>query len=333
MKEKMKKKVLLVSLLTGIVVLILKVYSVYLTGSVALKSDALESVVNIVASFFALGAVVFAGRPADQEHPYGHGKIENFSAVFEGGLIAVASCLIIYDAIHKLFVPTPIHSLNLGLLVNFVAGAINGLLGWMVMKEGKRYNSKALEADGRHLLSDFYTTIGVAAGLILMVVTGKIWMDSIVALLVGLMLAYTGFNLIKDSWNALMDREDPKIVAEIIEALLRLKPEDVIDFHNLKVLRSGSYFYIDIHLVVPEYYNFRLAHDISKGFTKQAILEVDLEGEFHIHIDPCDKTYCASCSIGTCKIRSCDFKELPTFSVDHVTSSRSCQLAKSNKTF
>jgi len=330
MKERMKRKVLVISIAVGLVVLALKIWSVYLTGSVALKSDALESIVNVVASVFALGAVVLAGRPADQGHPYGHGKLENFSAVFEGGLIAVASALIIHDAIHKFLVPSEIHSLNLGLVINFTAGAMNGILGWIVMKEGLKFKSKALEADGRHLLSDFYTTIGVAAGLILMLVTGQSWMDAAIALFVGLLLAYTGFKIIKDSWNALMDREDPQMVGELIETLIRIKPKDVINFHNLKVLRSGSYFYIDLHIVVPEFYNFRVAHDMSKKFTKTVIEETRMDGEFHTHVDPCDKTYCSNCNIKDCAIRSYEFVELPKFTVSDVTASRSEQLSKLN---
>jgi cation diffusion facilitator family transporter len=327
-KQKLKKRVLIISIFFGFLVLALKVYSVYLTGSVALKSDALESIVNITATLFALGAVIFGARPADQEHPYGHGKMENFSAAFEGGLIAIASALIIHEALHKFFVPAEVRSLNVGLVINFIAGSINGLLGWVILSKGKKLDSKALEADGHHLLSDFYTTIGVITGLILMNITGLAWLDATIALLVGILLAYTGFRLIRSSWDALLDRGDTKIVAELLETIMKIKSKDIIALHNLKILKSGSYSYIDIHVVVPAFYDFRKAHDFSKKFTNEVIATRKLEGEFHTHLDPCDGTYCDNCSIEDCNIRVHPFIKAPLFTIEEVTASRSVQLSK-----
>jgi cation diffusion facilitator family transporter len=327
-KQRLKRKVLTISIFVGLFVLALKVYSVYLTGSIALKSDALESIVNIAATLFALGAVIFGARPADQEHPYGHGKIENFSAAFEGGLIAIASGLIINEALHKFFIPAEVRSLNVGIVINFIAGSINGILGWVILSRGKKLDSKALEADGHHLLSDFYTTLGVVAGLIIMNITGFAWLDATIALLVGLLLAYTGFKLIWGSWNALLDKEDPAVVAGLLETIMKTKPKDVIALHNLKVLRSGSYYYIDIHVVVPAFYDFRTAHDLSKKFTNDVIATRKIEGEFHTHVDPCDGTYCINCGMDNCKIRAHVFVEYPRFTIGEITATRAAQLSK-----
>jgi len=166
------------------------------------------------------------------------------------------------------------------------------------------------------------------AGLILMSITGLAWLDATIALFVGLLLAYTGFRLIKDSWNALLDKGDPKMVSELLETTIKIKPKDIIAFHNLKILRSGSYAYIDIHIVVPAFYDFRMAHDLSKKFTKDLLAYRKIEGEFHIHLDPCDSTYCVNCDIKDCKIRAYPFVEYPKFTVEEVTSSRADQLVK-----
>lgn len=330
-KQLLKRKVLIISVFVGLVVLALKIYSVYLTGSVALKSDALESIVNIAATLFALGAVIFGARPADQEHPYGHGKMEHFSATFEGGLIAVASALIIHEALHKFFVPAEVKSLNVGIIINFVAGSINGVLGWFILSRGKKFDSSALQADGHHLLSDFYTTIGVVTGLIIMNMTGLAWLDATIALFVGILLAYTGFKLIKKSWDALLDTGDPKIVAGILETVMSIKPKDIIALHNLKILRSGSYSYIDIHVVIPAFYDFRKAHDLSKKFTSDVLEARKLEGEFHTHIDPCNPTYCENCCIEECNVRAFPFVEAPKFTIEEVTLSRVAQLSKKKR--
>ncbi len=325
-KERLKLRTIIISVAAGVVILGLKVLAYNITGSAALESDALESIVNVAAAIFALGAIVFSNRPADQGHPFGHGKIEYFSAAFEGGLITFASILIIHEAIDKFISPQPLTSLNLGLMINFSAGILNGALGYYLVLVGKKTDSKALQADGKHILSDFYTTIGILVSLIIMSFTNYLWIDSLVALLVGLLLAYTGVKLIKDSWNALMDKGDDKMLNDVVSIISGTKPYDIISIHNLKILKSGSYAYIDIHLVIPEFYEFRKAHDLTKYFTNSILKKGNIDGEFHIHMDPCDTTYCKNCDIKECEIRAHGFIQGPQLTVSNLTATRTEQL-------
>lgn len=329
MKERLKLRTIIISVSAGLLILTLKVIAYQITGSAALESDALESIVNVAAAVFALVAIVFSSRPADQGHPFGHGKIEYFSAAFEGGLITFASILIIHEAIDKFISPQPLTSLNLGLIINFSAGILNGALGYYLVLTGKKTDSKALEADGKHILSDFYTTLGILISLLIMSFSGLMWIDAVTALMVGLLLAYTGFKILKDSWNALMDKGDDRMLSNIVEIIAQTKPYDIISIHNLKILKSGSYAYIDIHLVIPEFYEFRKAHDLTKYFTSSILKTGNIEGEFHIHMDPCDTTYCKNCDIKSCEMRAHEFDKALEITVSNITSSRTEQLRSS----
>lgn len=302
-------RAILISLAAGTVILGLKAVAYYMTGSMALQSDAMESIVNVAAAVFGLGAVLFAGQPADKNHPYGHGKMEFFAAVFEGGLISLAAVIIIYESVMALFKGLPIsQSLGLGLALNVAAGALNGLLGWWLVKTGKRLRSKTLEADGHHVLSDFYSTAGILAGLGLVLAAGFWWLDPLVAMVVGFMLARTGLRLVRESAAALLDEEDSGMIEKIVAALDRLlrrgvAKTGVITVHGLRAIRSGRYTHVDIHLVVPEYDPVAKAHDAAERFEKVLIEAAGLEGEVHTHIDPCRRKYCSSCTDAACPIR------------------------------
>lgn len=303
LSQKIRLRVAIVSIVAGAAILGLKYYAYLVSGSTALKSDAIESVVNIVAAFFALGAVIFADKPADREHPYGHGKIEHFSAAFEGGLISLAAVLIAWEGIHAMWHGNEIRDLGLGLVLNFSAGLLNGLLGLFLIWMGRRQRSHAIEADGHHVLSDFYTTLGIAAGLLLVKLTGILWLDPIMALLVAILLGFTGFRLVQRSSQALLDMEDPELVAKLLAIINRIRPVDIITIHELRTLRSGRYTHVDIHMVIPEFYEIGHAHDLAEGFGKQVIQEAGLEGELHTHIDPCQRAWCAQCAVENCPIR------------------------------
>ena len=266
-------------------------------------SDAYESVVNVVAAVFALGAVVFAGKPADKEHPYGHGKIEHFSAAFEGGLISLAAVLIVYEAAHALIRGPELHDLGKGLVLNLSAGVLNGLLGVFLVRMGKMKRSKALEADGHHVLSDFYTTLGIGAALVMVKITGLTWLDPVIAMLVGLLLAFTGFRLVKESSAALLDEEDPVTLAKLMGVMNKVKPFDVLAIHELRTMRSGRYTHVDIHIVLPEIYPIRKGHDLAEDFGHAVLKEAGVEGELHTHVDPCARLFCARCPLDDCPIR------------------------------
>ncbi len=297
-----------VSLAGGILILGLKAAAYWMTGSMALKSDALESIVNVAAAAFGLGAVIFAGQPADKDHPYGHGKMEYFAAAFEGGLISLAASVIVYEAAMALLRGVELKSLGTGMLINAGAGALNGLLGWYLLRTGRRLKSKTLEADGQHVLSDFYTTIGIFFGLLLVKATGLAWLDPLIALAVAVLLGKTGFRLVRESAAALLDEEDSATIGAIVaglDGLLKKGVDEtgVITVHGLRAMRSGRYTHVDLHLVVPEYLPVAEAHDDVERFESRLIAAAGLEGELHAHIDPCRRKYCARCTDSACPIR------------------------------
>lgn len=306
--QRERVRAIVVSLAAGSAILGLKAAAYYLTGSMALQSDALESIVNVVAAAFGLGAVIFAGQPADKDHPYGHGKMEYFAAAFEGGLISLAAVLILYESVLALARGVELRSLGLGMALNVSAGALNGLLGWYLLRAGRRLKSKTLEADGHHVLSDFYTTVGIFLGLLLVRLTGSSWLDPLIAIAVAVLLARTGFGLVRESAAALLDEEDSATIAVIVAALEDLLKKGVdetgvITVHGLRAIRSGRYTHVDVHLVVPEYLPVAEAHDDTERFDKKLIAASGLEGELHVHIDPCRRKYCARCTDSACPIR------------------------------
>ena len=225
------------------------------SGSTAILSDALESIVNVVAALFALGGLVFAGRPADRNHPYGHGKIEFFSAAFEGGLIAFAAVLIIYQVVQSLISGIEVRRLEVGLLIVLAAGLVNLVLGWFLIRTGRRHESLTLVADGQHVLSDFYTSVGIVVGLLLVRATGIAWLDPLVAAIVALNLMWTGVRLVRQAAGGLLDEEDTVLLNRLLEVLRGHIGQGVIRVHHLRAIRAGRFNHVDAHLVVPEFWS------------------------------------------------------------------------------
>jgi len=313
-------RIAVLSIVVGCLVLGMKYFAFHVSQSAALKSDAIENVVNVVAAVFALGAIIFADKPADREHPYGHGKIEHFSAAFEGGMISLAAVLIGYEAIRSIVEGVPIRNLTLGLGINFAAGVINGLLGLFLVWQGKRHKSSALEADGHHVFSDFYVTLGLGAGLLLVKATGLTWLDPAMAMAVCAMLAYTGFKLVRSSSAALLDTEDPDMVQRLVAAINQVRSKDIVAIHELRTLRSGRYIHVDIHIMIPEFYGIGQGHELADRFGK-AVLEVaGIEGELHTHVDPCVKTFCDQCEVDPCPVRAQPQTNESTITMDQAVS-------------
>jgi cation diffusion facilitator family transporter len=304
----------------GGVILIMKFIAAEMTHSSALQSDAIESMVNVAAAIFAFFAVLFADQPADADHPYGHGKVEHFSSVFEGGLIAVAALVIIFEAVSAFLHGPQIQSLNTGLVINFIAGTMNGLLGFYLIRNGKKYHSKALEADGHHVMSDFLTTLGIAGGLILAQVFNLPWLDPLLALGIGILLGLTGFKLVHESANALLDNADPGLLKKIVQSINELKGPELISVHELRTMRSGRYVHVDIHMVVPEFFTVEKAHELVESFGLKIIDQLKLEGEFHTHTDPCQKKYCPRCEINDCPIRISPYRDKNKLTIEEATS-------------
>jgi cation diffusion facilitator family transporter len=306
----------LISLAVGIALLWVKFLAYHLTGSTAVLSDALESIVNVVAALFAISSLLFAGRPADRNHPYGHGKIEYFAAAFEGGLIAFAAVMIIYEAGRGFFETPELRQLDLGLAITFGAGVANAVLGWFLLRTGKATQSLTLIADGKHVLSDSWTSLGVIIGLLLVRLTGIAWFDPLVAALVGVNLGWTGFWLVRHAAGGLLDEEDTKLIGKLLKAFDAYRMPGIIRIHHLRAIRSGRFTHVDAHLVVPEYWPVDRAHVLAESFEERVMNACGVEGEIVFHIDPCHRAYCARCDVMDCPVRMAPFVARPAHTLD-----------------
>jgi cation diffusion facilitator family transporter len=306
----------LISLVVAIVLLAAKYQAYRLTGSTAILSDALESIVNVVAAVFALGGIAFAAQPADRNHPYGHGKVEFFSAAFEGGLIAFAAVLIIYEVIQALLRGAEVHSLDAGLAIVLGAGLVNLGLGLYLLRVGRAYQSLTLVADGKHVLSDFWTSVGIVVGLLLVRVTGIWWLDPLTAAIVALNLMWTGFRLVRHAAGGLLDEEDTALLSRLLAALGSRLGQGVIRVHHLRAIRAGRFHHVEAHLVVPEFWSVEQAHELSEDLAARVISELGVEGELVFHTDPCHRIYCAMCDLDDCTIRREPYRDRPPLSLE-----------------
>lgn len=309
-----------ISLAVSLVLLVTKFVGYKLTHSQAVFSDAMESIVNVVAAAVAIFVVWYSRKPADQDHPYGHGKAEFFSAAFEGGLIAFASVLIAVEAVKALLHGSPVEQLNVGVMITFGTGVANALLGLYLLRMGRKAQSPTIEASGHHVLSDFWTSAGVAVGLGVVALTGFQWLDPVIALLMAGYLAKTGFTLVKKSADALLDREDRALLENLLTIVGRQRPSGIIQLHHVRVMRSGHYHHIDAHAVVPEYWDVAEAHDKTDAFEAELMRDYPYRGELHLHVDPCRRAYCRNCDVAGCPIRKHPFEQLRTLSLEELTS-------------
>lgn len=302
------------------VVLALKSWAYFVSGSEAIRSDAVETIVNVVASSFALFALFYAARPADKNHPYGHGKMEFFSAIFESVLITFAAGFIVVESVLAFIQGVELRDLGKGLWIVAGAGLINGLLGWYLLRESRYTRSMALEADAKHLLSDFVTTIGIIIGLLLVQMTGWIWLDPAMALLVGLFLGRTGFKMLKKSSGALMDEEDRELLDKLLVQINLWPIKEIISLHRLRAMRAGAFAHVDVHLLVPEFMDVREAHMHVHRFSEKLSEMSDMHGEWHTHFEPCRKRYCSVCPVDNCPIRLRPFVARKTLSLEEAIS-------------
>ncbi len=306
----------LISLGVSALLLAAKYQAYRMTGSTAILSDALESIVNVVAAAFAVGGIVFAGRPADRNHPFGHGKIEFFSAAFEGGLISFAAVVILYTAVRALAWGVELHALDLGFLIVLGAGLANLGLGWFLVRTGRTHDSLTLVADGRHVLSDFWTSAGIVAGLLLIRVTGLWWIDPAVAATVAVSLMWTGVRLVRHAAGGLLDEEDAPLLHRLTAVLQRSAVEGVIRVHHLRAIRAGRFHHVHAHLVVPEFWTVEGAHELAEDLAARVIRDLGVEGEMSFHTDPCHRAYCRMCDLAGCPIRLEPFVARPPLTVD-----------------
>jgi cation diffusion facilitator family transporter len=257
----------------------------WLTDSVSLLSDAVESLVNLVAAIGALIVLRVAEEPADDEHAHGHEKIEYFSSGFEGALILAASVAIAVAAIHRLLEPRPFSDLGLGLAVNTVASVINLVVARILLAAGKKHRSIVLEADGHHLMTDVWTSAGVLVGLVLVIVTDRPWLDPVVALVVALNILVTGCRLVYGSARGLLDVSLPKEERARIEGVLETFRADGVDFHALRTRQSGTRTFVSVHVLVPGGWSVQKGHDLVER-VEAAIRDLAPKTTVLTHVEP-----------------------------------------------
>ncbi len=308
------------AIIVAVLIFYVKFIAFRMTGSQALFSEAMESIVNILAAVIAFFVIVYAAKPADKDHPYGHGKMEYLSAALEGGLIAFAAFLIIVEAFQAFYENTPLVELETGLGLLAGTAVANLSTGIFLKVTGKRKHSMALEASGRHLMADFWTTAGVIVGLGLVIVTGIVWIDRVLAILVSLHLIKEAYELIRKAVGGLLDEEQTSVLEQIQEVVNKHKQPGIIQVHHLRVMRAGRYHHIDAHVVVPEYWTVEQAHDNTNVYERTLFANYEFSGEIHFHIDPCRKLYCQFCNVKDCPVRQEEFKGFRKMSLSELTS-------------
>ncbi len=303
------------SLFIGAVLMGVKFYLYRVTHSSAILSDALESIINVVASGFALVSILIAAKPPDESHPYGHGKIEYFSAGFEGALIVLAAAGIFMTGLPRVFQPGDLPHLQSSLFILFAVSLVNLALGVGLVRVGKRTSSLTLTADGKHVLTDVITSGGVLLGLLLANVTGWYRLDGIIACLVGVNILFSGWSLVRQSFTGLMDASDPDLLKQIADLIAGNRRDTWIDIHQLRAWQSGNFIHVDFHLILPQSFSLQESHREAKALGE--IIENHFEGRASviIHTDPCEDSDCPVCSRELCNTRSTNQECEPSWTV------------------
>lgn len=287
-EHRLLERFLWLSLATALATVTLKAAAAVITNSVGMWSDALESTVNLLAAGIALWALRVSARPADHNHDFGHGKAEYLSAAVEGTLIIVAAAAIIWSAAQRLLNPVPLESVGLGIVLATIASALNVVTGLLLIRAGKRYRSITLEADGRHLMTDVWTSVGVLAGIAVVGLTHLNWLDPVIAFAVGVNIVFTGYGLVRRSVVGLLDATlPPDEVAQIQQALVPLTDDPRVHLTDLRTRESGRQRFVQATLTVPGDWTVRRSHDLADRVESE--VEHVLPGTVtFVHVEPAD---------------------------------------------
>lgn len=278
-----------------------------MTGSAAVLSDALESIINVVAAGGLLFSLVVASWPADESHPYGHGKVEFFSAGVEGACIAGAALAIFWEAAAALVRGARVENIDLGVGVLVLASLVNAGLGWYLVRVGRRFHSLALVADGKHVITDVVTSAGVVAGLVAVRITDLHVLDPLVAMGVAVNILFTGWRLVRQAVGGLMDEADLPRLDLMVAALEGERRSEWIDVHGLRGWRSGRVQHADVHITVPRYLEIERAHAFDEEIGRIFSRATGLPTEAIVHFDPCRPRHCSGCSVSACPVRAAAF--------------------------
>ncbi len=302
----------------GIIILLIKFLAYYLTNSNSIFSDAMESIVNVVAGSFALYSLILAAKPKDLDHPYGHGKIEFISAGIEGTLILIAGIGIMYKSVEGLIFGYELDRLDVGVYLAGSAGLLNYGLGWLTEHYGKERGSPTMVASGRHLKSDGYTSAGMIAGLGLVLLTGQVWIDSAIALGFGGFIGFIGVKEIRKSYAGIMDEADFELLRNLISEIDENRNENWIDMHNFRTQKFGKQIHIDCHVTLPYFLNVQNAHDETEHIEEFVKKHHPAGVEMFIHADPCVPTSCRICTKTQCSARQSPNEERITWDLENV---------------
>ena len=304
----------------AILLFVVKIIAWYSTNSIAILTDALESIVNVIAALIGLYSLYLSAKPKDYDHPYGHGKAEFISAAIEGTLIAVAGFIIIYEAITNLLHPHTLKQLDFGISLVAATAVINYVAGVICLRVGKKNNSLALVASGKHLQADTWSTVGIIAGLILLVATKINWIDSAVALIFSFVIIYTGYKIIRKSIAGIMDEADEELLKKMVIMLNGNRKENWIDLHNLRIIKYGGTLHLDCHLTVPWYLNVHEAHTEIDELSTLVKKEFGESMELFVHSDGCLDFSCAICTKTACTVRKHWFEKKVEWTMANISS-------------
>lgn len=308
----------------GVALMIGKFSAYVLTDSVSILTDALESIVNVVAGFIGLYALYLSARPADSTHPYGHGKVELISSSVEGTLIAVAGAVILIESYGRLVNPSDVRQLDIGLAIVALAAAANFAMGWNAVRRGRRNHSLALEASGRHLCTDTYSSLGIVLGLGIVYVGDRFglydaqWVDPAMAAAFGAFIVATGARVLYRSMCGIMDRTDEELVREVTRCVNRARALEVIDVHHLRVVRYGMDVHVDVHMVVPDWLTVKRTDEIIETFRAEVYPAIGGSTDITVMAEPCHGLYCRRCP-SECDHRGAEFVARRPFGIDAVT--------------
>jgi cation diffusion facilitator family transporter len=319
MSEKQLKLASKISVAAGIAVLVLKTLAYQQSKSQALLSDALESIVNVVTALVSVWVMHVSNQPADDEHPYGHGKVEYFSAAFEGGLVGFAGMMIIVEALKSLLNARPLSHIQEGLIYAGLATLVNALLAIYLYYVAKKNLSAAMKSSALHIASDILTTFGAALGLFLVWLTNWVWIDAVTAIIMAFMLIRSAYLVMRNSMGALMDETNEEALTKLAEVLEHHKIPGIIDIHQTRMIRAGRFHHVDAHVVVPEYWDVKETHNKTVKFEIEVVNSYPYDGEIVFHVDPCLQSYCTVCDLADCKIRRKAFEKKKVITAKSLT--------------
>ncbi|MXV52210.1 cation diffusion facilitator family transporter [Pedobacter sp. HMF7647] len=315
----MQKKLILLSLIIGAVLMLGKFGAFLITSSNAILTDAAESIVNVLASSFAFYSVYLAAKPKDVNHPYGHGKVEFFSMFVEGILIIIAGLLISLKSVYNLFYPHAVKDLFDGIMIVAATGLVNFLLGHYLIAQSKKLNSITLYAEGKHLKVDSYSSAGLVCGLVLIYFTGIVYLDSVLSIVLGLYIIFSGYRLVRRSVGGLMDESDVETIKKVVEILNNNRHDAWIDIHNLRTQIYGNELHIDCHVTLPYYFDLNHVHEEISQIDSLVNQKGIGRTEFFIHPDPCLPKCCHYCRMKDCPVRSEEKRIDITWTMENVT--------------